>query len=104
MAEDLATLVTSIGRRARAASLALAATTTAAKNEALLRLADAIDAAHAPLLAANRTDFAALKQAVAYATAVSSLTVESFSVNSLSAAGRREIDTRFRKLRQLTRF
>jgi len=56
------------------------------------------------LAAANRTDFAALKQAVAYATAVSSLTVESFSVNSLSAAGRREIDTRFRKLRQLTRF
>jgi len=59
MAEDLATLVTSIGRRARAASLALAATTTAAKNEALLRLADAIDAAHAPLLAANQVDLAA---------------------------------------------
>ena len=56
------------------------------------------------LAAANRTDFAALKKAVAYATAVSSLTVESFSVNSLSAAGRKEIDRRFRKLREITRF
>jgi glutamate-5-semialdehyde dehydrogenase len=59
MAEDLATLVTSIGRRARAASLALGATTTAAKNEALRRLADEIDSAHPALLAANQVDLAA---------------------------------------------
>ncbi|HEY3755056.1 MAG TPA: PfkB family carbohydrate kinase [Opitutaceae bacterium] len=56
------------------------------------------------LAAAGRTDFAALRTAVAYATAVSSLTVESFSVNRLSAAGRRTIDARFKALREMTRF
>ena len=59
VAEDLATLVTGIGLRARAASLALATTTTAAKNQALRRLADEIDASHGLLLAANREDLAA---------------------------------------------
>ena len=56
------------------------------------------------LAAVNRTDFAALKRAVAYATAVASLTVESFSVNRLSSAGRAQIDSRFRKLREITQF
>ncbi|HVW19870.1 MAG TPA: PfkB family carbohydrate kinase [Opitutaceae bacterium] len=56
------------------------------------------------LASVNRTDFAALKKAVAYATAVSSLTVESFSVGRLSGAGRKTIDQRFRKLIEITRF
>jgi sugar/nucleoside kinase (ribokinase family) len=56
------------------------------------------------LASVNRTDFAALKKAVAYATAVSSLTVESFSVNRLSSAGRRAIDARYRELVKITRF
>jgi len=56
------------------------------------------------LASVNRTDFAALKKAVAYATAVSSLTVESFSVNRLSTAGRATIDARFRELLRITRF
>lgn len=56
------------------------------------------------LASVNRTDFAAMKKAVAYATAVSSLTVESFSVNSLSAGGRKAIDRRYRELEQITRF
>jgi sugar/nucleoside kinase (ribokinase family) len=56
------------------------------------------------LASVNRTDFAALKKAVAYATAVSSLTVESFSVNRLSSAGRRTIDARYRELVKITRF
>ncbi len=46
--------MTDIGRRARAASLVLANCTTESKNEALRRLADAIDAAHVLLLEANR--------------------------------------------------
>jgi len=54
------------------------------------------------LAAANRTDFASLKRAVAYATAVSSLTVESFSVNRLSTAGRATIDRRYRELVAMT--
>ena len=56
------------------------------------------------LASVNRTDFAALKKAVAYATAVSSLTVESFSVNRLSSSGRKTIDARLRELVKLTRF
>lgn len=56
------------------------------------------------LASVNRTDFAALKKAVAYATAVSSLTVESFSVDRLSSAGRRTIDARYRELVKITRF
>jgi len=56
------------------------------------------------LASVNRTDFAALKKAVAYATAVSSLTVESFSVNRLSTAGRKTIDARYKELQEITRF
>ena len=56
------------------------------------------------LASVDRTDFSALKKALAYATAVSSLTVESFSVNRLSAAGRRTIDARLRELVRITRF
>jgi sugar/nucleoside kinase (ribokinase family) len=56
------------------------------------------------LASRNRTDFAALRKAVAYATAVSSLTVESFSVNRLSSAGRPIIEARYRELRAITKF
>jgi len=56
------------------------------------------------LASVNRTDFTALKRAVACATAVSSLTVESFSVHRLSSAGRKLIDARLRELETLTRF
>ncbi len=55
------------------------------------------------LASVNRSDFAALKKAVAYATAVSSLTVESFSVNRLSGAGRKAIDARLKELIEITR-
>lgn len=56
------------------------------------------------LASVDRSDFAALRRAVAYATAVSSLTVESFSVGRLSRAGRRTVDARYRALRRMTRF
>jgi sugar/nucleoside kinase (ribokinase family) len=56
------------------------------------------------LASVNRSDFAALRKAVAYATAVSSLTVESFSVNRLSSAGRATIDRRYRALARNSRF
>lgn len=56
------------------------------------------------LASVNRTDFSTLKKAVAHATAVSSLTVESFSVQRLSAAGRTTIDRRVRELATMTRF
>lgn len=56
------------------------------------------------LASRNRTDFATLKRAVAYATAVSSLTVESFSVRRLSSAGRATIEARYQALVDMTRF
>lgn len=56
------------------------------------------------LASVNRTDLAALKKAVAYATACASLTVESFSVNRLSSGGRKTVDGRYRELSQYTRF
>lgn len=56
------------------------------------------------LASVNRTDFATLRKAVAHATAVSSLTVESFSVERLSSAGRATVDRRVRELAAMTRF
>ncbi len=55
------------------------------------------------LASVNRTDFAALRKAIAYATACASLTVESFGVNRLSMAGRGTIDLRYRELVKMTR-
>jgi glutamate-5-semialdehyde dehydrogenase len=56
MSADLASLVTSLAQRARAASLVLATAPTAAKNAALAKLADLIDASHPATLAANAKD------------------------------------------------
>ncbi len=58
MPEDLATLVTSMAVRARAASLALAVSPASARNAALTDLAGRIDRSHAALLAANKLDLA----------------------------------------------
>jgi glutamate-5-semialdehyde dehydrogenase len=56
MSAELEQLVTGIAQRARAASLVLANVSAALKNEALHRLADAIDTEHGPILDANRED------------------------------------------------
>ena len=56
MSADLATLVTSLAQRARAASFALAIAPTATKDAALRRLADLLTASTEALLAANRLD------------------------------------------------
>ncbi len=58
MSEDLASLVTDIARRARAASLVLATAPTAAKNAALRRLAELLPDTNGALLAANAKDLA----------------------------------------------
>ncbi|HTJ79153.1 MAG TPA: glutamate-5-semialdehyde dehydrogenase [Rariglobus sp.] len=58
MSADLVQLVTTIAQRARAASLVLATTPTAAKNAALLRLADLLPASADALFAANQKDLA----------------------------------------------
>lgn len=48
--------MTGLAKRAKAASRALAALTTAEKNTALLAMADALDGCRAPLIAANALD------------------------------------------------
>jgi glutamate-5-semialdehyde dehydrogenase len=58
MSAELAQLVTSIAQRARAASFTLATASTAAKNTALLRLADLLTSSTLPLLNANQRDLA----------------------------------------------
>jgi sugar/nucleoside kinase (ribokinase family) len=50
------------------------------------------------LAAADRTDFDTLKQAMLYATVTASLTVESFSCDSLESAGSAKIKERYHEL------
>jgi glutamate-5-semialdehyde dehydrogenase len=88
MSVDFATLVTDLGRRARAASLVLANAPTAAKNDALLRLADAITASAEPILAANRQDLA---EAAAHGLApaqIDRLTLDPARLHKLAASVR----------------
>ena len=75
MSDDLASLVTAIARRARAASLLLATAPTAAKDAALAKLADLIDGAQAALLAANARDLASPEAADQPAAARERLTL-----------------------------
>src|SRR5437660_107314 len=75
MSVDLAQLVTSLAQRARAAALVLATAPTAKKDAALLKLADLIDASHAPLLAANAQDLRSPEAAALTAAAKDRLTL-----------------------------
>jgi glutamate-5-semialdehyde dehydrogenase len=56
VAGDIAVQMQALGRRARAAAAGMARASTAAKNEALTRIAQAIRAQHAEIAAANRRD------------------------------------------------
>ena len=62
-ADDTVGLMNRLGQAARAASTRMAAASTAAKNDALLRLAEAVRAAGPALQAANAQDVAAAKAA-----------------------------------------
>ncbi len=88
MSVDFATLVTDLGRRARAASLELANVTTQAKNDALLRLADLIEASSAPILAANRRDLDGAAEAGLAAAQVDRLTLDAARLKKLAASVR----------------
>jgi len=52
----------------------------------------------------GRTDFAALKTAVAYGTVVASFTIADFSLAGLTAIARKDIDKRLQMLREFTCF
>lgn len=62
MSAELVQLVTSLAQRARAASFTLATAPTAAKNDALIRLADKLAGATETLLAANERDLRAARE------------------------------------------
>jgi glutamate-5-semialdehyde dehydrogenase len=75
MPEDLATIVTAMAVRARAASLALAVSPAEARNAALTDLAGRIDRSHGALLAANALDLAGAQAAGLTAAQVDRLTL-----------------------------
>jgi glutamate-5-semialdehyde dehydrogenase len=88
MSADFTSLVTSLAQRARAASLVLATTPTAAKNAALARLADLIDASHPALLAANAQDLASPEAAALSAASRDRLTLTPARLQHLAASVR----------------
>ncbi|MBS0633048.1 MAG: glutamate-5-semialdehyde dehydrogenase [Verrucomicrobia bacterium] len=88
---DLAALVTTLAQRARAASLTLATVPTAAKNAALARLADLLDTAHEPLLAANSIDLASPEAAALSAAARDRLTLTPARLSALAQSVREVI-------------
>ena len=88
MSVDFAPLVADLGRRARAASLVLANAPTAAKNDALVRLADLITASAEPILAANRKDLEGAKAAALAAAQIDRLTLDAGRLEKLAASVR----------------
>jgi glutamate-5-semialdehyde dehydrogenase len=91
MSAELTSLVTSLAQRARAASLVLATVPTAAKNAALARLADLIDASHAALLAANASDLASPEAAALSAASRDRLTLTTARLDHLAVSVREVI-------------
>ena len=91
MSADLTSLVTSLAQRARAASLVLATVPTAAKNAALARLADLIDASHPALLTANLQDLATSEAAALTPASRDRLTLTTARLTHLAAAVREVI-------------
>jgi sugar/nucleoside kinase (ribokinase family) len=53
---------------------------------------------------AGKTDFASLKQAIAYGTVAASFTISDFSVQGLATIKKDDIESRFESLRKLTSF
>ena len=91
MSAELTSLVTSLAQRARAAALVLATVPTAAKNAALARLADLIDASHAALLAANASDLASPEAAALSAASRDRLTLTTARLDHLAVSVREVI-------------
>jgi glutamate-5-semialdehyde dehydrogenase len=91
MSADLAPLVTALAQRARAASLVLATVPTAAKDAALARLADLLDASHPALLDANARDLASPEAAAIGPAARERLTLTPAKLTHLAQSVREVI-------------
>ncbi len=81
---DIAALMLDIGRRARAAARPLAIASTAAKDEALLAMADAIDAETPAILAANALDLKAAADGGLAASFIDRLTLDAGRVKAIA--------------------
>ena len=91
MSAELAQLVTSLGQRARAASLVLATAPRAQKDAALSRLADLIDSSHTQLLVANQADLISPEAAALAPAARERLTLSEAKLRHLAASVREVI-------------
>ncbi|MGG7519602.1 glutamate-5-semialdehyde dehydrogenase [Allorhizobium undicola] len=85
-AEDIDTLMLTIGRNARAAARPLAGASSAVKNAALMAMADSILAAKADILAANAKDLAAAKATNVAASFLDRLTLNDARIDDIAAA------------------
>jgi glutamate-5-semialdehyde dehydrogenase len=84
--------ITEMGRRARAASHALALISTAQKNEILLAMAQGLLDAEGPILAANALDLAAAEENGVNAAMADRLKLDSKRLNAM-AVGLRQVAT-----------
>ena len=84
MSAELASLVTSIAQRARAASFALGTAPSATKNAALVRLADLLTASTLSLLEANQRDLAQAKSIGLSDAQIDRLTLTPVRITQLS--------------------
>jgi glutamate-5-semialdehyde dehydrogenase len=91
MSAELATLVTSLAQRSRAASLVLATAPTAKKDAALRKLADLIDASHPALLTANLQDLSSPEAAALTSAARDRLTLNTSRLHHLAESVREVI-------------
>ena len=80
--------VVEVCRAAKAAAPVLARATTATKNAALAAIADALDANHEPLLAANARDVAAAREAGTSAAIIDRLTLTDERLTAIAEAVR----------------
>jgi len=92
MASDLAQLVTTLARRARAASLVLATMPRERKDAALLRLAGMLEASGPELLAANARDLASPEAAALPAATRDRLTLTPERLRQLAESVRQVAD------------
>src|SRR5690606_24305287 len=84
------TPIAELGRRAEAAAAAVAAASTAQKNEALRAAADLLEARSAEIIEANAADVAAAEADGATATVVDRLRLDESKVSAM-AAGLRQV-------------
>ncbi len=83
-ANDIAAVMAEVGRKARAAAAPLAIATTEQKNKALIAAADAMLAARADILEANKLDLANAEKNGMAASFIDRLTLDDSRINAIA--------------------